>query len=67
MPESTVKKKCNIVVYYAIQKSVGMGESLMGYIRSEDNASGLLTEVVAEQKRKHLVSIVLYDMYDVET
>ena len=27
-PDSTLKKKCNAIVYYAIHKSLAMGESL---------------------------------------
>ena len=36
-PESTLKKKCNVIAFHAICKSVAMRESLTGHIRSEDN------------------------------
>ena len=41
-----------------------MGESLTGYIRPEENSADLLTKKVTGHKRKHVVSLVLYDMYD---
>ena len=41
-----------------------MGESLVGHVRSEENRSDLLTEVTFGAKRRHLVSSVLYDIYD---
>ena len=45
-PESTMKKKCNAMSYHAIHKSVAMGETLTGHIRSEGNSTDLLTKVV---------------------
>ena len=44
--ESTLKKKCNAIAYHAISKSVTMGETFTGHIRSEDNRADLLTKVV---------------------
>ena len=67
--ELTLKKKCNTAAYHAIHKSMAMGESLTGYIRSEDNPADLLikadllTKVITGQKRNHFVSSVLYDIY----
>ena len=66
-PESTLKEKCNAIAYHAIHKSVAIGELMMGHIRSEDNPAVLLTEVVIGQKRRHLVSLVLYDIYEGDT
>ena len=65
--ESTLKKKCNAIAYHVICKSVEMGESLTGHIRLEDNPADLLTMVVTGQKKKHLVSSVLYDLHDGDT
>ena len=63
-PESTLKKKCNATANHAIHKSLAMGESLTGHLRSEDNPSDILT-VVTGQKRRHLVSLVLlYDIHN---
>ena len=61
-PESTLKKKCTAVAYHAIHESVAMGESMTGHMRSEDNRADLLIKMVTGQKRKHLVSLVLYDI-----
>ena len=66
-PESTLKNKCHAIAYFAIHESVAMRESLTGHMRSEDNPVDLQTEVVTGQKRKHLVSLVLYDIYDEDT
>ena len=66
-PDSILKKKCNEIAYYAIHKSLAMGESLTKHMRSEDNPDDLLTKVVTGQKRKHLVSLVLYAIYDGDT
>ena len=44
-----------------------MGESLTGHIRSEDNPADLLNKVVTGQMRRHLASLVLYDIYDGDT
>ena len=66
-PESTLKKKCNVIAYHFMWKSVTMKESLTGYEGSEDNPSDLLTKVINGKKKKHLVSLVLYDKYDEDT
>ena len=64
---SRLKKKCNAIAYYVICKSVAMGESLTGHMRSEDNPSDLLSKIVTGHKWKHLVSLLLYDIYDEDT
>ena len=62
--KSSLKKKCNAIAYIAIHKSVAMGETLTGHIKSEDNQADLLTNMVAGHKFNHIVSLVLYDIYD---
>ena len=62
--ESTLKMKCNAIAYHAVYESVAMRETFTGHRRSEYNPASLLTKVVTGQKRKHPVSLVLYDMYD---
>ena len=49
-PESRLKKKCNAIAYHAVHKSVAIGETLTGPIRSEDNLADLLTKVDTEHK-----------------
>jgi hypothetical protein len=64
IPESTLKKKCNSICYHAVQESVAMGESLITYIKSEDNLSDLMTKVTYGAKRCRLVGNILYEIYD---
>ena len=60
-PKSTLKKKCNTITYHGIWKSVTMGESLTGHLRSDNNPADLLTKVNTGKKSKNLESLVLYD------
>ena len=66
-PESTLKKKCNAIAYHAVGKSVAMEETLTGHIRSENNPVDLLTKIITGHKHLHLVSLVLYDIYNGDT
>ena len=66
-PESTLKKKCNVIAYHVLQNSVAMGETLTEHIRSEDNPANLLTKMVSGQKSKYLVSSMLSDIYEGDT
>ena len=65
--ESIFKKKCNAIDYLATNRSMAMGESLTQQIRSEDNPAALLTKVVTRQQSNHVVSLGLYDIYDMDT
>ena len=62
-PESVLKKSKS-VYYYKFCGLVAMGESLVGHIPSKENVSNLMTEVLYGQKRKYLVSSILYDIHD---
>ncbi len=64
IPESTLKKKCNSIIYHAVQESVAMGESLITHINSDDDLSDLMTKRTHGSKRHQLVGIILYDIYD---
>ena len=61
-PESTLKKKSNAICYHAIRESVAMGESLTSHIPTEANPADLILPGGA--KREHLVSMILYDIFD---
>ena len=63
-PESVLTKKSNSVCYHTVCESVEMGESLVGCIPSKENATDLMTKVLYGQKRKYLVSNILYDIHD---
>ena len=58
-----MEKRCNWIAQHAACETVAMGETLTGHIRSKDHPSVLLTKVVTGQKCKHLVSLILYDIY----
>ena len=65
-PESTLKKKSNEICYHAVRESVAMGESLTGHIPMADNPADLATKIISGAKRQHLVSKLLFDIYDQE-
>ncbi len=62
--ESMLKKKSNLICYHAVRKSVAMGESLTGHIRTNENVGGLATKILYGQKWRYMVLQLLYDMYD---
>jgi hypothetical protein len=65
-PESMLKKKSNSMCSHAIHKSVAMGESLTGHIGTNKNVGDLATKVLYGQKRRDMVSQLLYDIYDID-
>ena len=62
-PESTLKKKCNAIAQHTLHMSVAIKKSISGHIRSEDNASDLLSKLGFKQKRMHRVTKLLNDIY----
>ena len=63
-PESMLKKKSNSICYHAVRESVAMGESLTAHIGTNENVGDLATKVLYGQKRRYMVSQLLYDIYD---
>ena len=63
-PETMLKKKSNSICYHAVRESVAMGESLTGHIGTNENVGDLATKVLYGQKRRYMVSQLLYDIYD---
>ncbi len=63
-PESTLKKKCNLICYHAIRESVAMGETLLTHIRTEENLADFLTKTTSGAKCCKLVSGVVHDVYN---
>ena len=64
-PDSTLKKKSNSICYHAVREAVAMGECLVGHIASGENPADLATKIIpGGAKREHLVSMLLYDLYD---
>ena len=64
-PESVLKKKSNAICYHACREAVAMGECLTGHIPTGDNVADVATKVVpGGAKREHLVSKLLFDIFD---
>ena len=64
-PESTLKKKANLVCYHTIRESAAMGEIMTTHVPTLDNPEDLCTKVISGgQKRNHLVSLTLYNIVD---
>ena len=63
-PESTLKKKSNSIAYHTVWESVGMGESLTGNVRTNDNPADLATKVLYGKKLRDMVLKLMYNIYD---
>ena len=63
-PESVSREKINSVCHHAVIESVAVGESLVGCIPSKENIPDLMAKILLGQKRKYLVSNILYDIHD---
>ncbi len=63
-PESTLKKKCNLICHHAIRELVAMGETLLMHIRTGENLADFLTKTASGTKCRKLVSGVVHDIYD---
>ena len=63
-PESTLKKKSNLIAYHAVRESVAMGESLTGHVGTNDNPADLATKVLYCKKRQDMVLKLLPNIYD---
>ena len=63
-PKSDLRKKSNSVCYHTVHESVPMGESLVGHIPCKENIADLMEKVLYGQKRRYLVSNILYDIHD---
>ena len=64
-PDSTLKKKANLVCYHVIRELAAMGEIMTTHVPTLDNPADLCTKVISGgQKRNHLVSLTLYDIVD---
>ena len=55
----------NQICYHEVRESVAMEESLMGHIPMAENLVDLAMKIIgSRQKRTHLVSKLLYDIFD---
>ena len=63
--ESVLRKRSNSVYYHAVHELVALGEFLVGHISRKENVADSMKKVLFGQKRKYLVSKILYDIHDV--
>ena len=64
-PESTLRKKSNLIYYHAVRELVAMRESLTGHIPTAENCADFATKIIpGGQKRDHLVGKLLFDIVD---
>eukprot|EP00804_Cyclotella_cryptica_P024737 CCRYP_001712-RB/>CCRYP_001712-RB protein AED:0.42 eAED:0.42 QI:0/-1/0/1/-1/1/1/0/117 len=45
-PESTLKKKSNLICYHAVREAVAMGKALVAHIPTKKNLADLFTKVL---------------------
>ncbi len=62
-PESTLKKKSNLICYHAVREAVAMGEALVAHIPTKKKLADLFTKVLYGQTRRFLVSRMLWDVF----
>jgi len=63
-PESTLQKKSNQICFHALRESVAMGESKTAHVPTKENPADLATKITTGATRRHLVSMLLHDIYD---
>ena len=63
-PESTLRKKSNLICYHAVCESVAMSEMLTGHVPLKLNLANLLTKVLFVSLCKILVGRILEDICD---
>ena len=63
-PEPVLRKMSNSGCHHAVHESVAMGESLAGHILSKENVSDRYQKFFYGQKRRHMVSNMLYEAHD---
>ena len=62
-PESTLKKKSNLICYHAVCEAVAMGEAIVAHIPTRKNLADLFTKVLYGQARRFLVNQMLWDVF----
>ena len=62
--EPVFRKKSSSVCYHAVHESVAMGKSIFEHVPSKKNVADLMIKVLYRQKRKYLVSNILYVILD---
>ena len=62
-PELVLRKKNNSVCYHAVCASVAIGKTLDRHISSKDNITHLTKKVLYGERRRYLVSNILYNIH----
>ena len=63
-PESVLKNKSNSICYHFVREAVSMRECMTTHVHTARNWSDLRTKVLFGEKRRELVQVVLFDIYD---
>ena len=62
-PESTLKKRPNLICYHAVPQAVAMGEALVVHIPNNKIFADLFTKILYGQTWRFLVSRMLWDVF----
>jgi hypothetical protein len=61
--ESLLKKKSNEIAYHAVREACAMTETLICYMKTDDNVADIMTKVLPSgERRDTLVERLLYDI-----
>jgi hypothetical protein len=62
-PESTLRKKSNLICYHAVREAIAMGEALAAHFSTKKNLADLFTKVLYGQTCRFLVDRMLWDVF----
>ena len=60
MPESTLKRKHNLIAYHKNQECVDAGTAIVGKVDTDDNVADLGTKVLPLTKQKRLLEMLTW-------
>ena len=64
VPESTLKKKCQIIAYYIVREGVARDEWRTDYVNTDENESDLLTKTLPNGgKRNNFARRLLHHIF----
>jgi hypothetical protein len=62
-PESTLRKKSNLICYHAVREAIAMAEALVAHIPTKKNLADLFTKVLYGQRHMFFVDRMLWDVF----
>ena len=65
-PESTLRKKSNLICYHTVCEAIVMGEALVAHIQTKKNLADLFTKVLYIQMCRFLVDQMLWDVFSTD-